>query len=85
MGETIRRALWHRRHRRIDALVISHADRDHFSSATWLIDRFPTGSLVTSSEFLDAQQPETLDLCANASRVGASVELVVAEAEVVAG
>ena len=78
LGETIRRALWHRRHRRIDALVISHADRDHFSSATWLIGRFPTGSLVTSSEFLDDQQPETLDLCANASRVGASVELVVA-------
>ena len=78
LAETIRRALWHRRRRRIDALVISHADRDHFSSAAWLLDRFPTGSLVTSGTFLDARQPETLDLCDRASRAGASVELVVA-------
>ncbi len=78
LAKTIRRALWHRRRRRIDALVISHADRDHFSAAAWLLDRFPTGSLVTSVAFLDARQPKTLALCGNASRAGVSVELVVA-------
>ena len=78
LAETIRDAAWSRRRRRIDALVLSHADRDHFSAAPRLIPLMGIGSLVTSCTFLNPRQPETLDLCTDAATAGMAIELVVA-------
>jgi len=78
LAETIRDAAWHRRRLRIDALVLSHADRDHFSAAPRLIELVGVGSLVASPTFLNPHQPETLDLCTDAATAGVAIELVVA-------
>jgi len=78
LAETIRDAAWHRRRRRIDALVLSHADRDHFAAAPRLIELLGVGSLVASRTFLNPRQPETLELCTDAATAGVAIELVVA-------
>jgi competence protein ComEC len=39
--------------RRLDAIVISHADFDHFSGTLDVIDHVPTGRVITTSHVLD--------------------------------
>ena len=78
LARTIRTAAWQRRQRRLDAVLLSHADRDHFSAAADLLGLLPTGSLVISPTFLSSGQHEALELCAARTRMGASLELVVA-------
>ena len=78
LARTIRTAAWQRRQRRLDAVLLSHADRDHFSAAADLLGLIPTGSLVISPTFLSSGQHEALELCAARTRMGASLELVVA-------
>lgn len=34
--------------RRLDAVIISHADTDHFNAVAWLLDRVPVGLVVIS-------------------------------------
>ena len=78
LADTIRKALWHHRRRQIDAVVLSHPDRDHFSAASPLMERIPVGSLVASHTFLNPKQPETLDLFRLAAEQRVAIELVVA-------
>ncbi|MEM9187044.1 MAG: ComEC/Rec2 family competence protein, partial [Planctomycetota bacterium] len=47
--ETIAGVLWSKGLRRIDALVLSHADVDHFNAAPGLLERFRVGAVYTSS------------------------------------
>jgi competence protein ComEC len=65
---TLERALWQRGLARIDALVISHADSDHYNGAEAILRTFPVGQLVLSRHFPDASQPGTLSLCEAAVR-----------------
>jgi competence protein ComEC len=44
--------LWHEGVRRIDTLVISHADTDHFNAVPELLERFAVGELVVPPAFL---------------------------------
>jgi competence protein ComEC len=44
--------LWSGGHARIDTLVISHADTDHFNAVPDLLERFDVGELVVSKSFL---------------------------------
>ena len=43
--------LWSEGIRRIDTLVISHADVDHFNAVPGLLERFPVGEIVVSPAF----------------------------------
>lgn len=44
--------LWSRGHRKIDGLVISHADMDHYNAAPDIMRRIPVAELLTSMEFV---------------------------------
>ena len=46
--------LWGERVRRIDTLVISHADTDHFNAVPDLLARFAIGEIVVPPAFLEA-------------------------------
>lgn len=46
--------LWSERVRRIDTLVISHADTDHFNAVPDLLERFTIGEIVVPPAFLEA-------------------------------
>src|SRR5207249_5888803 len=43
--------LWHRGIRRIDELVLSHADLDHFNGLVALLERFPVGQVSCTPTF----------------------------------
>lgn len=46
--------LWDARVNRIDRLVLSHADADHFNAVPELFERFRVGEVVVSREFLES-------------------------------
>jgi len=56
-ADLISRFLWHKGHRMIDAIVISHADADHYNAIPGLLARMPVGQIVMTTEFVrsDAQ------------------------------
>jgi len=54
--------LWYGGHARIDTLVISHADTDHFNAVPDLLDRFAVGELVVSESFLESDSSAVRDL-----------------------
>ncbi|MEM6798592.1 MAG: ComEC/Rec2 family competence protein [Planctomycetota bacterium] len=47
-AETIAGVLWAKGIRRLDAVVLSHADVDHFNALPGLLDRFPIGGVYAS-------------------------------------
>lgn len=75
-ADVIQRALWEHRRRRLDAIVISHADRDHYNGARQLLQELPVGTLILADSFLDPSQPDTMALADTAGDHGVNVELV---------
>ncbi len=61
-ARTISEVLWHQRIRRLDAVIVSHADVDHFNGLPELIDRFDVSSVWISHMMADddAASVETL-------------------------
>jgi competence protein ComEC len=47
---------------RIDTLVISHADTDHFNAVPGLLERFSVGEVLVSESFLASDAPAVRDL-----------------------
>ena len=45
---SISAVLWSRNVSRLDAIVLSHADADHYNAVPGLLDRFPTGAVYVS-------------------------------------
>ena len=48
---------------RLDALVISHADIDHFNAVPGLLENLSVGAVYVSPPFLDFRQPSVRQLC----------------------
>jgi competence protein ComEC len=61
--ETIHRALLSRRVTGLNALILSHADADHYNAAAGLIERIPVGAVYVSQAFPDLSQPSVAALC----------------------
>jgi competence protein ComEC len=55
--QTVQGALWQRGVRSVDALVISHADIDHFNGVPGLARSVQIGSVLVHETFLDFRQP----------------------------
>jgi competence protein ComEC len=55
-------ALWARGVRRIDTVLLSHADADHYGGLTDLLDRFPIGTVRTPPGFGGAANSGALEL-----------------------
>ena len=49
--------LWSRGYRRIDEIIISHGDLDHFNGMPALLDRFAVGQVTLTPTFADRTKP----------------------------
>ena len=67
-------ALWARGVARIDILILSHADADHFNGVPDLLDRFPIGSVRIPPGFDDPTNPGAARLIAAIQERGIPVE-----------
>lgn len=63
-------------HKRIDAVIISHADHDHFSGLFGLIEKFEIGSIFVGQTFLDFEQHGVVALCDLASSRGIPIRII---------
>lgn len=61
---------------RIDGLLVSHSDADHFNGVELLADSIGIGRLLLSRHFPDAAQPGTLALISTADRHAIPIEFV---------
>ncbi len=52
-GRTIAGYLWSRGITRIDGLIVSHADADHFNAVPYLMERFDVGAVIVSPVMFD--------------------------------
>ncbi|MBX3445000.1 MAG: ComEC/Rec2 family competence protein [Planctomyces sp.] len=68
--------LWDRGVRRLDAIVVSHADVDHYNAVVGLLEVFPVGGIHIARSFLDFQQLQVAELCEAASRHGTPLIVV---------
>jgi competence protein ComEC len=69
--------LWERGIRRVDAIVLSHPDRDHVNGLAGLLERFPVGSVWVSGPF--ARDPEGGRIVSFLQRLGIRVGVVRSE------
>ncbi|MCA8999695.1 MAG: MBL fold metallo-hydrolase, partial [Planctomycetaceae bacterium] len=72
----VERALWSRGISRIDGIVISHADHDHYSGVFGLLEKFPVGTLFLTQSSVDASQEGITELCLLADAKGTNIQLV---------
>ena len=61
--QIVQSALWDRGHTAIDAMVLSHADIDHFNAVPGLTRTVGMHSVVMHPSFLDFRQPPVEALC----------------------
>lgn len=66
-GRSIAGYLWSRGITRIDAVVISHADADHFNAVPYLMERFDVGEVLVSPAMFDER---------GGKKLGAAVQLL---------
>lgn len=74
--ETIHRALLARRVTSLNALILSHADADHYNAATGLMRRAPVGIVYVSQAFPDMSQPSVSALCEGIAKLGVPLKLL---------
>jgi competence protein ComEC len=70
-GIIVSRFLWNHGHRMINAILVSHADVDHFNALRTVFARFPVGQLLVAQTFVQNGSPSVerlLDL-ARAHRI----------------
>jgi len=65
------RGIWH-----LDALVISHADLDHYNAIPELLDRFSIGVIYVSPVMFETPQPAVEELHAAIERAGMPLQVI---------
>jgi competence protein ComEC len=68
--------LWHRRIRRIDEVLLSHADLDHFNGLPSLLEQFPVGQVTLTPTFADKTTPGVRETLAALERSGIAMRIV---------
>ena len=68
--------LWSRGITHLDAIVISHADSDHFNAVPELLDRFSIGTIYVSPMMFETPQPAVEELRAAIERAGVPLRLI---------
>lgn len=54
--DTVQNALWKYGHNRLDLIVVSHADMDHFNGVPGLLETIPVGKILATESFLETDQ-----------------------------
>lgn len=67
-------ALWSMNASRIDRLILSHADADHYNAVRGLLERFQVGSVATTERFVACRDAEVTALLTDLEGRGISVE-----------
>ena len=68
--------LWHRRVRRLDAVVLSHAQADHTNGLMALADRVPIGTVYVSPQFADLRRPSVRAMAEHLADRGIPIRFV---------
>jgi competence protein ComEC len=68
--------LWTRGIRRIDEVILSHADLDHFNGLPALLDRFAVGQITSTPSFADKSTPGVRETLAAIERHGIPLRIV---------
>ncbi len=77
-ADSISAVLWSRGLRRLDTIVLSHADSDHYNAVPRLLDRFSVGVIYAPSHMLDFESLSLKDLHDAAEEAGVSLRRVAA-------
>lgn len=72
----VQSALWDQRQWELDAIIVSHADIDHFNGVAGLMEAVPVGGLFVSQQFLDFEQPAVASLCESSATQGVPIRLI---------
>lgn len=75
-ARVLKEALWARGVSKVDALIVSHADVDHYNGVLGLLDSVPVGTILCSRHFLDPRQPLTLEVFNRAATRGITSSIV---------
>lgn len=76
-GRGLSSLLWSEGVSRIDTLVLSHADTDHFNGVPDLLERFPVGRVVVPPAFLASPSPAVAEVLRLLDRAGVPVAAAV--------
>ncbi len=74
--EIVETALWRRGRSKVDAMVLSHADVDHFNGAPGLLEAGAVKSVVMHPSFLDLTQSGVVSVSETCSAQGVPIKLV---------
>ncbi len=74
--QSVQGVMWSRGLTRLDAIVVSHADIDHFNGIPLLLRSVPAGCVLAHPSFLDFRQAGVRHLCAAAEGNAAPLKLV---------
>ena len=72
----LKEALWARGISKVDALVVSHADVDHYNGVIELLNSVPVGTILCSRHFPDVGQPLTLQMFERATELGVTTDML---------
>lgn len=75
-ARVLKEALWSRGVSKVDALIVSHSDIDHYNGTIDLLNSVPVGSVLCSRHFPDARQPLTLQMFNKAEELGVGSAIV---------
>ncbi len=68
--EIIQQALWSRGKSRLDAIVLSHADIDHFNAVPRLVEVMPPSTIIVHPTFVDFDESSVRDAVERWTRAG---------------
>ena len=75
-ARTVRGALLARGRTTLDAVILSHADTDHFNGLPDLLRDVPVGAVLVARSFLDFDQPPVAEAVAAVERAGVPLRLI---------
>jgi competence protein ComEC len=81
-GRGLSALLWSEGIGRIDTLVISHADTDHFNGVPDILERFEIGRIVVPEAFLASPAPAVAEILARIAAAGIPLRAVAAGDEI---
>ncbi len=80
----VQEALWAGGRTRVDAVILSHADVDHFNAVPRLLETVQVRTIITPRQFLDLEQPAVVTLCESVKAADVPVRLAAAGDEILA-
>jgi competence protein ComEC len=75
-AEAVQNCLWSRGRDGVDAIVISHADLDHYNAVPELVGSIPVGRVFAARSFLHLDQPEVAAACEAITAAGVPLQIV---------